>query len=59
MKIIIDATFNPHGGTLTHLQEFLKFMSMSTIRKFNCSNKKENIDVIGASILTNAMSNSL
>ena len=45
MKIIIDATFNPHGGTLTHLQEFLKFMSM----RHNKENlivitKKENID---------------
>ena len=52
MKIIIDATFNPHGGSLFHLQEFiLNLKSLVSPHKLLVFTKKENIDVIGKEIL--------
>jgi len=52
VKIGIDATFTPHGGSLGHLLEFIKEFS----NKYSKSDlilylKKENIEVLGDDIL--------
>lgn len=52
MKIGIDATFTPHGGSLGHLLEFIKELSNRyTKSDLILYTKKENIDIIRSDIL--------
>ena len=51
MKIAIDATFSPHGGSLGHLLEFIEGISDSHPKSdFFLYTKEENIELIGADL---------
>ena len=51
MKIGIDATFTPHGGSLGHLTEFLTELSKQfTKSDLILYTKKENLEVLGSAI---------
>ena len=53
MKIGIDATFSPHGGSLGHLLEFIKeFSNVYSKSNLILYTKKENIEVLGDDILS-------
>lgn len=52
MKIVIDATFNPHGGSLIHLQEFiLNLKQRLGAKNLLIYTKRENITLIGREAL--------
>lgn len=52
MKLAIDATFNPHGGALIHLKEFIvNLKNLVGIENILIFIKEENIDLIGLEIL--------
>ena len=52
MKIVIDATFNPHGGSLVHLKEFiLNLKNRVSPGNLVIYIKKENISLIGTETL--------
>ncbi len=52
MKIIIDATFNPHGGSLIHLQEFIvNLKKLVSPNKLYIFTKKDNMELIGVDVL--------
>jgi len=52
MKIGIDATFNPSGGSLGHLQEFIKELSITHSKlDLILYLKKENIELLGNSVI--------
>lgn len=51
MKIGIDATFSPHGGSLGHLLEFIKgFSKVHSKSELILYTKKENIELLGDDI---------
>ena len=52
MKIVIDATFNPHGGSLVHLKEFILNLKNRVSPEYLVIYiKKENIGLIGEETL--------
>lgn len=52
MKIGIDATFSPHGGSLGHLLEFIKeFSCIYSKSDLILYTKKENIELLGEDIV--------
>ena len=52
MKIAIDATFTPHGGSLGHLIEFIKkFVTVYPKNKLILYTKKENLAVISEDLI--------
>ena len=51
MKIGIDATFSPHGGSLGHLLEFIKgFSKVHSKSDLILYTKKENVELLGDDI---------
>lgn len=53
MIIGIDSTFTPHGGSLVHLEEFIKEISKThTSSKIFLYLKKENINIISDEVLS-------